>query len=60
MCPDRKMQWFKDRPAGEISREKINEIKKLVINRWTKTYAPAQSQIPVAATKKDNKVMRFI
>ncbi|KAF8960346.1 hypothetical protein BDZ97DRAFT_1320807 [Flammula alnicola] len=49
MCPDRKLQFLKD----YVSSEKLKEIKKMVINRWSKTYAPAQSQIPVA--KKNTK-----
>jgi len=51
MCPDRKLQWLKE----HVSSERLKEIKKLVINRWAKSYAPAQSQIPVV--KKINKVM---
>ncbi|KAF8801762.1 hypothetical protein BYT27DRAFT_7114197, partial [Phlegmacium glaucopus] len=43
MCPDRKLQWLKDR----VSSERLKEIKKLVVNRWSKSYASAQSQIPV-------------
>ncbi|KAF8799449.1 hypothetical protein BYT27DRAFT_7029566, partial [Phlegmacium glaucopus] len=42
MCPDQKLQWLKDR----VSSEWLKEIKKLVVNRWSKSYASAQSQIP--------------
>jgi len=51
MCPDRKLQWLKE----HVSSERLKEIKRLVINQWAKSYAPAQSQIPVV--KKINKVM---
>jgi len=54
MCPDRKLQWLKD----HISSERLKEIKKMVISRWSKSYAPAQSQIPVV--KKTSKVMYFL
>ncbi|KAF8816805.1 hypothetical protein BYT27DRAFT_7034360, partial [Phlegmacium glaucopus] len=43
MCPDWKLQWLKDR----VSSEWLKEIKKLVVNQWSKSYASAQSQIPV-------------
>ncbi len=51
MCPDRKLQWLKN----YTTTERIKEIKKLVINRWSKSYAPAELQIPVV--KKTTKVM---
>ena len=51
MCPDRKLDWLKD----HVSSERIKEIKKMVTNRWTKSYAPVPSQIPVA--KKTTKVI---
>ena len=40
MCPDRKLKWFKDhgRTAAQI-----RDIKKLVVNRFKQSYAPAES-----------------
>jgi hypothetical protein len=40
MCPDRKLKWFKDhgRTAAQI-----RDIKKLVVNRFKESYAPAES-----------------
>ena len=54
MCPDQKLQWLKD----YVSSERLKEIKKLVINQWAKSYAPAQSQIPVV--KKSTKVQYIL
>jgi len=51
MCPDWKLDWLKD----YVSSERIKEIKKMVTNQWTKSYAPVPSQIPLA--KKTTKVM---
>lgn len=48
MCPDRKLKWFKDR--GRTAAQ-IEEIRKLVINRWEQTYKPLsepQTSIPAA------------
>jgi hypothetical protein len=49
MCPDRKLKWFKDR--GHTAAQ-IEEIRKLVINRWVESYKPvteARSGCRVAA-----------
>lgn len=51
MCPDQKLTWLR----SQVSTQKLKEIKKIVIKRWTDTYSSAESQIPVL--KKDNKVI---
>ncbi|KAF8219319.1 hypothetical protein L208DRAFT_1341409, partial [Tricholoma matsutake] len=40
MCPDRKLKWFKDH--GRTSAQ-IRDIKKLVVNCFKESYAPAES-----------------
>ncbi|KAF8231091.1 hypothetical protein L208DRAFT_1128001, partial [Tricholoma matsutake] len=40
MCPDQKLKWFKDH--GRTSAQ-IRDIKKLVVNRFKESYAPAES-----------------
>ncbi len=39
MCPDRKMDWFKERP-DRWNRLAVKKIKDMVIALWKKKYAP--------------------
>ncbi|KAF8239893.1 hypothetical protein L208DRAFT_1015389, partial [Tricholoma matsutake] len=48
MCPDQKLKWFKDHghTSAQISGHtsaQIRDIKKLVVNRFKESYAPAES-----------------
>lgn len=46
MCPDRKLQWFKDR--GRTAAQ-IEDIRKVVVNRWSESYdAPSETETAAA------------
>lgn len=46
MCPDKKLQWFEDHGYDS---EDVEEVRKLVINRWNESYKPEEGIREVAA-----------
>lgn len=55
MCPDRKLQWFKDRGMPPST---IKEIKSTVLAVWKDKYAPMDNQQLADATDKAQKAKR--
>jgi hypothetical protein len=43
MCPDKKLKWFEEHGWEP---EAIEEVRQLVIQRWTESYKP----VPIPAT----------
>jgi hypothetical protein len=58
MCPDRKLKWFKDR--GRTTAQ-IEDIRKLVINRWEESYKPllAEPQMSIPTDLRNVGVRAF-
>jgi hypothetical protein len=54
MCPDKKLKWFKDH--GQTAAQ-IQDIKKMVIERWDETYKGEDSEaLPPAPAPRRGKV----
>ncbi|KAK7021616.1 putative AC transposase [Favolaschia claudopus] len=50
MCPDRKLQWFRERGWKD---DQISEIRSLVIRRFTESYKTSASATPAATSPSD-------
>ncbi|KAF8994243.1 hypothetical protein BDQ17DRAFT_1251992, partial [Cyathus striatus] len=46
MCPDRKLDWFKERDYDD---DRIEEIKDMVVKWWTESYKPNEDEEPYDA-----------
>lgn len=62
MCPDRKLQWFKDH---KFSSDHVKKIKATVVKMWKEKYGPKPEDAPKEKGKSTGKkvtspVMRLI